>query len=86
MAKAQKTKPRDLVRWRVSLITATPAKLIDFTMAPDAEAAEEQVAEAHEISAELRPRLIAVREDARQTFKNRGQCLTALGGRYRSHR
>jgi hypothetical protein len=41
-------------------------------MAPDAETAEEQVAEAYDISAELRPRLIAVREDVRQTLKNRG--------------
>ena len=63
MAKAKKAKPRDLIRWRVSLITATPAKFIDFTMAPDAETAEEQVAEAHDIGDELRPRLIAVRED-----------------------
>jgi hypothetical protein len=73
MAKAKKTKPRDnLVRWRVSLITATPAKFIDFTIAPDAETAEEQVAEAHDISAELRPRLVAVREDLRHTVKSRG--------------
>jgi hypothetical protein len=74
MAKAKKTKPRDdhLIRWRVSLITATPAKFIDFTMAPDAETAEEQVAEAHDISDELRPRLVAVREDLRQTVKSRG--------------
>jgi hypothetical protein len=71
MANGQKTKPRDLIRWRVSLITATPAKFIDFTMAPDAETAEEQVAEAHDISDELRPRLIAVREDVRQALKNR---------------
>jgi hypothetical protein len=71
MAKATKTKPRDLIRWRLSLITATPAKFIDFTMAPDAETAEEQVAEAHDISAELRPRLIAVREDLRSTLKSR---------------
>ena len=47
MAKAKSTKPRDnLIRWRVSLITSTPAKFIDFTMAPDAETAEAQVAEA----------------------------------------
>jgi hypothetical protein len=64
MAKAKKTKPCDhLVRWRVSLITATPAKFIDFTMAPDAETAEEQVAEAHDISETLRERLVAIRED-----------------------
>jgi hypothetical protein len=64
MAKAKKTKPRDrLIRWRVSLITATPAKFIDFTLAPDAETAEEQVAEAHDISDTLRDRLVAVRED-----------------------
>jgi hypothetical protein len=64
MAKAKKTKPRDnRIRWRVSLITATPAKFIDFTMAPDAETAEEQVAEAHQISDAMRGRLVAVRED-----------------------
>jgi hypothetical protein len=34
-----------LIRWRVSLITATPAEFIDFTIAPDAQTAEEQVAE-----------------------------------------
>jgi hypothetical protein len=73
MAKAKKTKPREhLIRWRVSLITATPAKFVDFTMAPDAETAEEQVAEAHDISVELRSRLVAVREDLRQSFKSRG--------------
>src|SRR5436853_6935492 len=54
MAKAKKAKPRDhLIRWRVSLITATPAKFIDFTMAPDTETAEEQMAEAYDISDEL---------------------------------
>ncbi len=64
MAKAKKTKPRDhLVRWRVSLITATPAKFIDFTMAPDAETAEEQVAEAYDIGDELPHRLMAIRDD-----------------------
>jgi hypothetical protein len=64
MAKAKKTKLRNhLVRWRVSLITATPAKFIDFTMAPDAETAEEQVAEAHDIGETLRNRLVAIRED-----------------------
>jgi hypothetical protein len=62
MAKAKKTKPRDLPRWRVSLITKTPAKFIDFTLAPDAETAEKQVAEAHDIS-ELRDRLVAIREE-----------------------
>jgi hypothetical protein len=47
----------------VSLITATPAKFVDFTLAPDAETAERQVAEAHEISETLRDRLVAIRED-----------------------
>ena len=32
------------------MITATPAKFIDFTLAPDTETAEEHVAEAHQIS------------------------------------
>jgi hypothetical protein len=43
--------------------TKTPAKFVDFTMAPDAETAEEQVAEAHDISDTLRNRLVAIRED-----------------------
>jgi len=63
MAKARKTKPRDLIRWRVSLITATPAKFIDFTMAPDAETAEEQVAETYDIGDVLGHRLMAIRDD-----------------------
>src|SRR5262245_39456288 len=64
MAKAKKTKPREhLVRWRVSLIKGTPAKFIDFTLAPDAETAEAQVAEAHDIPDTLRDRLIAIREE-----------------------
>jgi hypothetical protein len=62
LAKAKKTKPSErLFRWRVSLITATPAKFIDFT--PDAETAEEQVVEAHDIREDLRSRLVAIRED-----------------------
>ncbi len=61
MAKAKKTKPCDnLIRWRVSLITKTPAKFIDFAYAPDA---EKQVAEEHEISDTLRNRLVAIRDD-----------------------
>jgi hypothetical protein len=64
MAKAKKTKPTErLLRWRVSLITKTPAKFVDFTLAPDAETAEKQVAEAHNISDVLRDRLVAIRED-----------------------
>jgi hypothetical protein len=63
MAKAKKTKPRELIRWRVNLITATTAKFVDFTLAPDAETAERQVAEAHDISETLRDRLVAIRED-----------------------
>jgi len=64
MAKAKKAKPRGkLPRWRVSLITATPAKFVDFTLAPDAETAEKQVAEAHDIREDLRDRLVAIREE-----------------------
>ena len=64
MAKAKKTKPSErLIRWRVSLITATPAKFVDFTLAPDAETAERQVVEAHDISETLRDRLVAVRDE-----------------------
>jgi hypothetical protein len=47
----------------VSLITATPAKFIDFTMTPDAETAEDQVAEAYDIGPDLRHRLVAIRDD-----------------------
>jgi hypothetical protein len=64
MAKAKKAKPSDrLPRWRVVLITATPAKFVDFTLAPDGATAEEQVAEAHDISETLRDKLVAIRED-----------------------
>jgi hypothetical protein len=64
MAKAKKTKPREhLFRWRVSLIGKTPSRFVDYTIANDAETAEKQVAEAHDISETLRDRLIAVRED-----------------------
>jgi hypothetical protein len=57
MAKAKKTKPREQIRWRVSLITKTPAKFIDFSYAPDAATAEKQVAEEHEIPDTLRDRV-----------------------------
>jgi hypothetical protein len=52
MAKAKKTKPCErLVRWRISMIT--PAKFVDFTLAPDQATAERQVAEAHDICEDL---------------------------------
>jgi hypothetical protein len=41
MAKKTKRSER-LIHWRVSLITATPAKFVDFTLAPDAATAEER--------------------------------------------
>ena len=64
MAKAKKIKPNEhLVRWRVSLITSTPVKFGDYTLAPDAETAEKQVAEAHRISDRLRDRLVAVKDE-----------------------
>jgi len=57
-------KPKEkLIRWRVSLLGKTPARFIDYTLAPDAETAEVQVAEAHDISDTLRDRLVAIRED-----------------------
>jgi hypothetical protein len=52
-----------MIRWRVSLITKTPAKFIEFAYAPDAETAEKQVAETQEISDTLRNRLVAIRDD-----------------------
>ena len=64
MAKAKKTKPRDrLVRWRVSLITKTPAKFVDYVEAVDAKSAEDIAAKEHKISDTLRDRLVAIRED-----------------------
>jgi hypothetical protein len=63
MAKSKKTKRREQIRWRVSLITKTPARFIDFAYAPDAATAEKQVAEEHEISDVLRDRLVAIRDD-----------------------
>jgi hypothetical protein len=36
---------------------------VDFTLAPDAETAERQVAEAHDIRKDLRDQLVAMRED-----------------------
>jgi hypothetical protein len=62
-ANAKKTKPREQIRWRVSLITKTPAKFIDFVYAPDAAAAEKQVAEEHEIPDTLRDRVVAIHDD-----------------------
>ena len=59
IAEAQKSEPR----WRVSTITATPAKFIDWTMAPDATTAERQVAGAYDIDEALRDRVVAIRED-----------------------
>ena len=66
MAKAKKTKPREkLPRWRVSLIKGTPAKFIDFTLAPDAETAERQVAEEHRTRST--PRAVMVLAGIRRT-------------------
>jgi hypothetical protein len=62
-AKAKKTKPREQIRWRVSLITKTPAKFIDFAYAPDAATAEKQVAEQYDIADTLRNRVVAIRDD-----------------------
>ena len=63
MAKAKKTKPRELIRWRVNLIKGTPAKFIDFVEAPDAKTAEDIAAKEHMISDTLRNRLVAIRDD-----------------------
>ena len=65
MSKRSKPKPKRKpeYRWRVSLITKTPAKFIDFAYAPDAQAAERRVAKEHKISSTLRSRLMAIRDD-----------------------
>jgi hypothetical protein len=62
MAKAKQSRPSDnLIRWRVSLLGPTPARFVDWTLAPDAETAVELVAVAHDISEALRHRLVAIR-------------------------
>jgi hypothetical protein len=48
---------KKLIRWRVSLIGKTLARYIDRTLAPDAEIAQEQVAEAHDIGSPLCERI-----------------------------
>jgi hypothetical protein len=55
--------PRWQTRAEGKPIKGTPAKFIDYTLAPDAETAEKQVAEAHDIRKDLRDRLVAIRED-----------------------
>jgi hypothetical protein len=45
------------------MITGTPAKFVDLTLAPDSETAERQVADEHKISETLRDRLVAARKD-----------------------
>ena len=47
----------------MSLIKGTPAKFIDFAYAPDAQAAERQVAKEHNIRDTLRSRLVAIRDE-----------------------
>ena len=46
----RKKSKKKLIRWRVSLIGKTLARYIDHTLAPGAETAEEQVAEAHDMA------------------------------------
>ena len=63
MAKAKTTKPHDhLVRWRVSLIKATPAKFLGYVHAPDEASAIAMAIEDYGISERLRDRLVAIRE------------------------
>jgi hypothetical protein len=64
MRKKPSSKPtQKLLRWRVSLITATPRSSSTSRWAPDAGTAEAQVAQAQKISDALRDQLLAVRED-----------------------
>jgi hypothetical protein len=64
MPKAKKSTPRDhLIRWRISLIKATPAKFVGFVRAPDENSAIEMAVKDYGISERLRDRLVAVRED-----------------------
>jgi hypothetical protein len=52
-----KKSKKKLIRWRASLIGKTLARYIDHTLAPDAETAEEQLAEAHDIGSPLFERI-----------------------------
>ena len=64
MAKARKSKPRDLqVRWTISLIKATPAKYLGQVFATnEAEAIKEAVKEFN-VAENLRDRLMARKEN-----------------------
>jgi len=64
MAKAKKTNPRDhLIRWRISLIRAAPARFVGFVRAPDEDSAIEMAVKDYGISERLRDRLVAIREN-----------------------
>ena len=64
MAKAKKSKPRDLqVRWTISLIKATPAKYLGQVFAASEAEAIKEAAKEFNVAEALRDRIVARRED-----------------------
>ncbi len=64
MAKAKKSKPRDLqVRWTISLIKATPAKYLGQVFATSEAEAIKEAAKEFKVAEALRDRIVARRED-----------------------
>jgi len=63
MAKAKTSKPRERIfRWRVSLLKATPAKLIGYVDAPDADTALKEAIKEYEVKERDQKRLVALRD------------------------
>jgi len=63
MAKARKTKPHErLFRWRINLIKATPAKLVGYVDAPDADTAIKEAIKEYEVKDLDQERLVALRD------------------------
>jgi hypothetical protein len=60
MAKAKRTKR--MYRWRISPIKATPAKLVGYVDAPDADAAIKEAIKEYEVKDRDQKRLVALRD------------------------
>jgi len=64
MAKAKKTKPRErLVRWRVSLITKTPAGFVDFALRSRRPGSGTTGRKGAQDQRHVRNRLVAIRDE-----------------------
>jgi hypothetical protein len=62
MAKKAKPKEKRVHRWRVTLITGTPARYLGYVDAPDEKSAIDEAAKEFKIRDTLRNRLVARRE------------------------